>query len=75
MSSEDPGFDGTAAHGPAVLSVEKKWQRIMLSAGIQKPNLEKHFRTTPKTSPKTNNFAKCFDCGCLESCCFDCLAS
>jgi hypothetical protein len=24
MSSEDPGFDGTAAHGPAALSVEKQ---------------------------------------------------
>jgi hypothetical protein len=35
MSSEDPGFDGTAAHGPAALSVEKQWRRIMLSVGDQ----------------------------------------
>ena len=58
MSSENPGFDGTAAHGPAVLSVEKKLRRIMLSVGVQKQNLEKPIRTTPNTSPKTNSFAK-----------------
>ena len=58
MSSENPRFDGTAAHGPAVLSLEKELRRIMLSVGIQKPNLEKPFRTTPNTSQKTNSFAQ-----------------
>ena len=58
ISSENPGFDGTAAHGPAVLSVEKKLRRIMLCVGFQKQNLEKPFRTKPNTTPKTNSFAK-----------------
>jgi hypothetical protein len=35
MSSDAPAFHGTAAHGPAALSVEKQWRRIMLSAGNQ----------------------------------------
>jgi len=40
MSSDDPAFRGTAAHGPATLAVEKQWHRIMLSAGNQQHNLE-----------------------------------
>ena len=40
MSSDAPAFRGTAAHGPAVLSVEKQRRRIMLSAGNQQHNLE-----------------------------------
>jgi hypothetical protein len=40
MPSEDPDVDGTTVQGPAVLSVEKQWRRIMLSVGNQQHNLE-----------------------------------
>jgi hypothetical protein len=75
MSSEDPGFDGTAAHGPAVLSVEKKLRRIMLSVGIQKQSLENPSgpQLTPPPKQITSPSGR-FDCGCLDACCFDGLA-
>jgi hypothetical protein len=69
MSSVASAFHGTAAHGPAALSVEKQRRRIMLSAGNQKQKLENpsgpHLARPPtnKTSP-----SGCFDCGCLDSC-------
>jgi len=28
MSSEDPDFDGTAAHGPAAISMEQQWFHV-----------------------------------------------
>jgi hypothetical protein len=40
MSIEDPEFDGTAARGPAALSVEQQCRRIMLSTGNQQFNFE-----------------------------------
>ena len=40
MSTEEPDFDGTAAHGPAALSVEQECRRIMLSTGNQQRKFE-----------------------------------
>jgi hypothetical protein len=56
MPSEDPDVDGTAVQGPAVLSVEKQWRRIMLSVGNQQHNLENPSgpHLAPPTSPNKN---------------------
>jgi hypothetical protein len=68
MSSDDPAFDGTAAHGPAALSVEKQLRRIMISVGNQQHNPENpsgpHLAPPPK---KNTSPSGCFDCGCLDS--------
>jgi hypothetical protein len=40
MSREDQDFDGTAAHGPAPLSVEEQWRRILLPLGFKQDSLE-----------------------------------
>ena len=60
MPSDDPAFDGTAAHGPAPRSVEKQWRRIMLSVGNQQHNLENpsgaHLAPPPQAQTRQNGF-------------------
>ena len=59
MSSDAPAFRGTAAHGPAALSVEKQRHRIVASAGNQQHRLENPSGPHLAPPPQKANFAKC----------------